>query len=57
VAQKGVEILGVMGYSREWLAEKWMRDSKISQIYEGTDQINCLIIARRILDYSRHELS
>jgi acyl-CoA dehydrogenase len=57
VAQKAVELLGTMGYSREWLAEKWMRDSKISQIYEGTDQINMLIVARRILDYSRHELA
>ncbi len=57
VAQKAVEILGPMGYSREWLAEKWMRDSKISQIYEGTDQINLLIIARRILGYSRNELA
>ncbi|MEO8610042.1 MAG: acyl-CoA dehydrogenase family protein [Chloroflexota bacterium] len=57
IAQKTVEILGPMGYSREWLAEKWMRDSKINQIYEGTDQINCLIIARRILGYSRRELA
>jgi acyl-CoA dehydrogenase len=57
IAQKAVEILGPMGYSREWLAEKWMRDSKINQIYEGTDQINCLIVARRILGYSRHELA
>ncbi|MBZ0281836.1 MAG: acyl-CoA dehydrogenase family protein [Anaerolineae bacterium] len=57
VAQKAVEILGTMGYSREWLTEKWMRDSKIAQIYEGTDQINTLIIARRILDYTRRELA
>jgi acyl-CoA dehydrogenase len=57
VAQKAVELLGPMGYSREWLAEKWMRDSKISTIYEGTDQINCLIIARRILGYTRRELA
>ncbi|MBL8163281.1 MAG: acyl-CoA dehydrogenase family protein [Anaerolineae bacterium] len=56
-AQKAVELLGAMGYSREWLAEKWMRDSKIAMIYEGTDQINTLIIARRILGYTRHELS
>jgi acyl-CoA dehydrogenase len=56
-AQKAVELLGTMGYSREWLAEKWMRDSKIAMIYEGTDQINTLIIARRILGYTRHELS
>lgn len=57
VAQKAVEILGMMGYSREWLAEKWMRDARIAQIYEGTDQINTLIIARRLLGYSRHELA
>jgi acyl-CoA dehydrogenase len=57
IGQKAVELLGVMGYSREWLAEKWMRDSKINQIYEGTDQINSLIVARRILGYTRRELA
>jgi len=56
VAQKCVELLGMMGYSREWLAEKWMRDAKISEIYEGTNQINTLIVARRILGYSSKEL-
>jgi acyl-CoA dehydrogenase len=54
--QKAVEILGQMGYSREWLVEKWMRDGKINDIYEGTGQINLLIVARRILDYSSREL-
>lgn len=57
VTQKAVELLGMMGYSREWLAEKWMRDGKINDIYEGTGQINTLIVARRILDYSRTELA
>lgn len=57
VTQKAVEILGPMGYSREWLVEKWMRDAKINDIYEGTGQINTLIVARRILDYTRKELS
>lgn len=57
IAQKAVELLGTMGYSREWLVEKWMRDAKIADIYEGTNQINTLIVARRILGYSRHELS
>ena len=56
IAQKCVEILGPMGYSREWLAEKLMRDSKIADIYEGTQQINQLIVARRILNYSSAEL-
>jgi acyl-CoA dehydrogenase len=57
IAQKAVEILGPMGYSREWLAEKWMRDAKIGDIYEGTQQINLLIIARAILGYSSKDLN
>ena len=56
VTQKAVELLGPLGYSREHLVEKWMRDAKISDIYEGTQQINQLIIARRILDYSSETL-
>lgn len=57
VTQKAVELLGMMGYSREWLVEKWMRDARINDIYEGTGQINLLIVARRILGYSSNELS
>jgi acyl-CoA dehydrogenase len=57
ITQKAVELLGPLGYSREWLVEKWMRDGKINDIYEGTGQINTLIVARRILGYSRKELS
>ncbi len=57
VTQKAVELLGMMGYSREWLVEKWMRDGKINDIYEGTGQINTLIVARRILGYTRRELA
>lgn len=57
LTQKAVELLGAMGYSRELLAEKWMRDGKINSLYEGTDQINTLVVARRLLDYSRRELS
>lgn len=57
ITQKSVELLGPLGYSREMLAEKWMRDAKINDIYEGTKQINLLIIARDILGYSRRELA
>ena len=57
VTQKAVELLGMKGYSREWLVEKWMRDGKINDIYEGTGQINLLIVARRILGYSSRELN
>ncbi len=56
ITQKAVEILGPLGYSREWLVEKWMRDAKINDLFEGTGQINLLIVARRILGYTRHEL-
>jgi acyl-CoA dehydrogenase len=52
ITQKAVELLGPPGWSRKLLVEKWMRDAKINDIYEGTQQINQLIIARRILDYS-----
>jgi acyl-CoA dehydrogenase len=52
ITQKAVELLGPPGYSQKLLVEKWMRDAKINDIYEGTQEINQLIVARRILDYS-----
>lgn len=57
VTQKAVELMGPLGYSRKHLLEKWMRDAKINDIFEGTQQINLMIIARRILDYSSKELN
>jgi len=57
VTQKAVELLGPLGYSRKHLLEKWMRDAKINDIFEGTQQINLMIIARRILGYSSKELN
>jgi acyl-CoA dehydrogenase len=56
VTQKAIELLGPLGYSRQSLLEKWMRDAKISDIYEGTQQVNQLIIARNILGYSSEQL-
>jgi acyl-CoA dehydrogenase len=56
ITQKAVEILGPLGYSRKLLVEKWMRDAKINDLFEGTGQINTLIVARRILGYTRQEL-
>jgi acyl-CoA dehydrogenase len=56
IGQRCVALLGPLGYSREWLLEKWMRDSKINDIYEGTGQINTLVVARRILGYTSREL-
>ena len=57
ITQKGVELLGPLGYSRRFLLEKWMRDAKINDIFEGTQQINMLIVARRILGYGNKELN
>jgi acyl-CoA dehydrogenase len=56
VTQKGVELLGPLGYSRNLLLEKWMRDAKINDLFEGTGQINRLVVARRILDYRSRDL-
>jgi acyl-CoA dehydrogenase len=56
ITQKAVELMGPLGYSRKWLLEKWMRDGKINDIFEGTGQINMLVVARRILDFSSREL-
>ncbi len=44
-----VQIFGGYGYSREYPVEKLMRDAKIIQIYEGTSQIQRLVIARELL--------
>ncbi len=56
ITQKAVELLGPLGYSTELLVEKWMRDAKINDIFEGTGQINTLVVARQILGYTRLEL-
>jgi acyl-CoA dehydrogenase len=51
ITQKAVALMGPEGFSKKLLLEKWMRDAKINDIYEGTQQINQLIVARRILNY------
>ncbi len=56
LCQKAVELMGPLGYSRDCLLEKWMRDCKINDIFEGTGQINMLIVARNILGYRRDKL-
>ncbi len=51
-----VELCGSVGYSERELLEKWARDSKILDIFEGTQQIQQLIVARRLLGLSSAEL-
>jgi len=53
---KCVELCSSLGYSYKELIEKWSRDSKILDIFEGTQQIQQLIIARRLLNKSSTEL-
>ena len=48
-AIEGVQILGGYGYSKEYPMERHMRDAKITQIYEGTNEIMRLVIARNVL--------
>jgi acyl-CoA dehydrogenase len=56
ITQKCCELLGPMGFSEKELAEKWMRDARIMDIFEGTGQIQHLVIARNILNLSSKEL-
>ncbi len=51
-----VELAGTLGYSETELLEKWSRDSKILDIFEGTQQIQQLIVARRLLNLTSSEL-
>jgi acyl-CoA dehydrogenase len=51
-----VQMCGTLGYSEAELLEKWSRDSKILDIFEGTQQIQQLIVARRILGLTSSEL-
>jgi acyl-CoA dehydrogenase len=51
-----VELCGSVGYSENDLLEKWARDAKILDIFEGTQQIQLLIVARQLLGKSSSEL-
>ena len=49
VTTDAVQVLGGYGYMREYPVERFMRDAKITQIYEGTNQIQRLVVARELL--------
>ena len=53
VSTDAVQILGGYGYIKEYPAERFMRDAKITQIYEGTQEIQRLVIAREMVKESR----
>ena len=50
VTTDAVQLFGGSGYSREFPVERYMRDAKGAQIYEGTNQIHRLIVAQHVLD-------
>jgi acyl-CoA dehydrogenase len=56
VTCKAVELVGTAGYSEQSMLEKWARDSKIMDIFEGTQQIQLLVVARRLLGLSSSQL-
>ncbi|MFN3586837.1 MAG: acyl-CoA dehydrogenase family protein [Moraxellaceae bacterium] len=56
VTLRCVELCSSLGYSEELLLEKWARDSKILDIFEGTQQIQQLIVARQVLGLSSSQL-
>ena len=49
VTTDAVQVLGGYGYTRDFPVERMMRDAKITQIYEGTNQIQRLVMARSLL--------
>ena len=53
VTTDAVQVLGGYGYMQEYPVERMMRDAKITQIYEGTNQIQRLVIAREMLKENR----
>jgi butyryl-CoA dehydrogenase len=53
VTTDAVQLFGGYGYMKDYPIEKYMRDAKITQIYEGTNQIQRLVIAREVLKESR----
>ena len=56
VTLRCVALAGSLGYGEDLLLEKWARDAKILDIFEGTQQIQKLIIARRLLGKSSQQL-
>jgi len=49
VTTNGVQLLGGYGYTKEFPMERFMRDAKITQIYEGTNQVQRVVISKRLL--------
>ena len=53
VTTDAVQLLGGYGYTRDFPVERFMREAKLTQIYEGTNQIQRLVIAREMVKEQR----
>jgi alkylation response protein AidB-like acyl-CoA dehydrogenase len=49
VTTDAVQVLGGAGYTQDWPVERYMRDAKITQIYEGTNQVQRIVMAKQLL--------
>lgn len=49
VTTDAVQVLGGAGYTQDFPAERWFREAKVTQIFEGTNQIQRLVISRHLL--------
>jgi acyl-CoA dehydrogenase len=49
VTTDSVQLLGGNGYTKEFPLERFMRDAKVTQIYEGTNQVQKVVISRRVM--------
>jgi alkylation response protein AidB-like acyl-CoA dehydrogenase len=56
VTTNAVQVLGGYGYTREYPVERMMRDAKVTQIYEGTNQVQRIVMARQLLAGIQSEL-
>lgn len=56
VTSNAVQILGGFGYMRDFILERYMRDAKVTQIYEGTNQIQRYVIMNTLKDLKNHLL-
>ncbi len=56
VTTNAVQVLGGYGYTRDYPLERMMRDAKITQIYEGTNQVQRIVVARQLLSGIQSEL-
>ncbi|MDP3661010.1 acyl-CoA dehydrogenase family protein [Phenylobacterium sp.] len=57
ITQGCLELLGPEGLSEDYLAEKWFRDARIADIYEGAGEIQRILVARDVLGYKKGELN